>query len=193
MSYADLDPEFGNANISLEAKESDKTKKSASQGMPEKNLSAGIKDETPENSQGFFSRFLQSQKKDIAQNLISQAKEGSKSWYSKYLCNFSFLDEYFQVSQTEIAERLKNSFKPLSKHFIEIRPDFYGPFWIYTTLIFLIAACGSVTESTPKKNNFAPFIQTAAYLVSFIPYKIDLFPRIWASSHFRFFNESFRF
>lgn len=165
MNYTDLDPEFANASINLEVKESDKTKK-PTQVTSEITPSPVNKESASESSQGFFSRLLQSQKKDIAQNLISQAKEGSKSWYSKYLCNFSFLDEYFQVSQTEIAERLKNSLRPLSKYFIEVRPDFYGPFWIYTTLIFLIAACGSITDATQQKNNFAPFIQTAAYLVS---------------------------
>ena len=29
---------------------------------------------------------------------------------------------------------------------IQENPDIYGPIWIYTTLIFVIAAAGSITQ-----------------------------------------------
>jgi hypothetical protein len=61
----------------------------------------------------------------------------------------SFLQQYFEIDSDDVEKRVMNSFIPLNPNFLEVAqhsPDLYGPFWIYTTLIFVIAAAGSLTK-----------------------------------------------
>lgn len=69
---------------------------------------------------------------------------------------FSFLDKYketfgtyFNVELNDIQLKLKGSLIPLNKSFyqsIEIKADLYGPFWIFTTIIFLISLIGNFSS-----------------------------------------------
>jgi len=60
---------------------------------------------------------------------------------------------------------------PFNPKFFDIshkNPDLYGPFWIYTTLIFVIAASGSLTKyfnGASTDELFQNFIPTAASIV----------------------------
>lgn len=52
------------------------------------------------------------------------------------------------MSQTEVLERIKMSLIPIKRDFIEsikANPDFYGPFWILTTIIFMLGTAGNLS------------------------------------------------
>ena len=89
-------------------------------------------------------------KQEIASNLIdSVGLQVQKTWIDKMLCCLGFLRQYFAITSKEVRHRLIHSIIPFNSGFYEIcvkSPDLYGPFWIYTTLIFVIAACGSLSS-----------------------------------------------
>lgn len=60
-----------------------------------------------------------------------------------------FYQPFFDVTTEDVKTRIKASIDPRSKTFFDTirgRPDLYGPFWIYTTLIFALAACGNFSS-----------------------------------------------
>lgn len=61
----------------------------------------------------------------------------------------AFYEQWFQVSQEEVVERIKLNFMPFRAEFIEkarSNPDFYGPFWILTTIIFLLGSTSNLAR-----------------------------------------------
>jgi len=62
----------------------------------------------------------------------------------------AFYKQYFQVNETEVIQRVTTSVTiPYNSEFIDqIRPnpDFYGPLWIFTTLIFLLGSVGNLSN-----------------------------------------------
>jgi protein YIPF1/2 len=63
--------------------------------------------------------------------------------------SLQFYEKFFRVSQSDVIERVTLAFIPIKRDFIEkIRPnpDFYGPFWILTTLIFLLSSTGNLSR-----------------------------------------------
>jgi hypothetical protein len=60
---------------------------------------------------------------------------------------------------------------PFNPKFYDIshkKPDLYGPFWIYTSLIFVIAASGSLTkylENNTSQDYFQLYVPKAASMV----------------------------
>ena len=117
--------------------------------------------------------FMQNPGETIAKSVMDQASSQiSKSWYERFkCCNIDFLQVYFDITTDELAERLYNSVIPLNSKFYDIsqkNPDLYGPFWIYTTLIFVIAASGSLTKQLNGVSSdqfFQQFVPLAASLV----------------------------
>jgi hypothetical protein len=86
------------------------------------------------------------------------------------LCGFftvEYYQPYFNVQTTDVQERIKSSLNPLKPRFFELtqeNPDLYGPIWIYTTLVLVLAAAG----------NFAQFLhpnadKTVSYNYNFVP------------------------
>jgi len=86
------------------------------------------------------------------------------------LCGFFSVEYYqpfFNVTTLDVQERIKSSLNPLKPRFFELtqqNPDLYGPIWIYTTLVLVLAAAG----------NFAQFLhpntdKTVSYNYDFIP------------------------
>jgi hypothetical protein len=77
------------------------------------------------------------------------------------------------VTTADVRSRLLHSLVPFNPKFYEISektPDLYGPFWIYTTLIFVIAASGSLAkylQDIPTKNFFQQFVPIAAAIVTY--------------------------
>ena len=67
-------------------------------------------------------------------------------------CKFfrlEFYEQFFKATQEEVLERIKLSFFPLKPHFIDCirtNPDFYGPFWILTTIIFLLSSTSNLAR-----------------------------------------------
>lgn len=47
-----------------------------------------------------------------------------------------------------VKKRVMAAFNPYMEHFFELensyKPDLYGPFWVFTTLIFILAASGNL-------------------------------------------------
>jgi len=60
-----------------------------------------------------------------------------------HVWNIAYYSGYFNVDTKDVAMRITRSLLPFSTKFFESaddNPDLYGPFWIATTLIFVMAA-----------------------------------------------------
>jgi len=84
------------------------------------------------------------------------------------------MKDYFQVTTVDVIKRYFHALIPFNPNFHDISdksPDLYGPFWIYTTLIFIIAAAGSINQFLLDKPGngmfFSKFVPIAAGLVNF--------------------------
>jgi hypothetical protein len=76
------------------------------------------------------------------------------------------------------------------------KPDLYGPFWIYTTLIVVLAITGNLTryidmvvnedEGTFESNfNYVPVAATVIYLIGFgLPLVLKLLLKIFGTGFF---------
>lgn len=180
MKYENLDSEFENTNITIN--DSSVKVQSQAQVKPSNSPSTIISQSNPvsnsketektSSKEGIISSLFKSKKKEIAMGLISSAKDKSKNWYEKLICNFSYLDPYFKVDNQEIKRKLLQAFVPFSSSFVNENPDYYGPFWIYTTLIFLISAVSSlnsIINLSNNKENYVSFVENipkAAFFVS---------------------------
>lgn len=92
----------------------------------------------------------------------------------------------------EVKQRIINSFIFYNASFYEISsgaPDLYGPFWIYTTLIFVIAACGSLSKYFQGKTTtnffqeFVPVATTTIYGIGFgLPALIYILMKVFGSN-----------
>ena len=114
-------------------------------------------------------------------NLINKATENTKSSFlDNIMCNVSFLQSYFDIETDDIIKRLLASLIPCNKNFINIvekKPDLYGPFWIYTTLIFIIASAGSLTQyihGADQEDYFQKFIPIAGGVIYGIGFCLPL-------------------
>lgn len=71
-----------------------------------------------------------------------------------YICIFinifcRYYQPFFDIETTDVSKRIFYSLLPIKTNFLEIiqdNPDLYGPFWIYTSLIFAIAASGNISQ-----------------------------------------------
>ena len=119
-------------------------------------------------------------KTQISNDETKQPSEGpsktdnfTQTIIDKLLCIFGFIRPYFKVTYYDIKSRIIESFKPINNSFFNIandKPDLYGPFWIYTTLIYVMAAGGALSYYfTDYKNNyFQSFVPVAgSFLYSF--------------------------
>eukprot|EP01017_Pseudomicrothorax_dubius_P026179 TRINITY_DN2900_c0_g1_i12.p1 TRINITY_DN2900_c0_g1~~TRINITY_DN2900_c0_g1_i12.p1 ORF type:complete len:203 (+),score=43.08 TRINITY_DN2900_c0_g1_i12:166-774(+) len=74
------------------------------------------------------------------------------------VCGLFTLDYYkpfFNVTTSDVQERIKQAFIPNRPHFfptIQSNPDVYGPFWIYTSLIFMLAVASNLNYIVQKKS-----------------------------------------
>lgn len=96
--------------------------------------------------------------------------ESSSSYIDKLLCIFTFIRPYYKVTFNDIKLRIKRSFNPLKNDFMEIAdktPDLYGPFWIYTTLIYVLAAGGALSYyfTNSDNNYFQMFVPVASSIL----------------------------
>ena len=116
-------------------------------------------------------------KTQISSDDTKQSSEGSsktdnftQTIIDKLLCVFGFIRPYFQVTFNDIKTRIIQSFIPLNNLFFNTandKPDLYGPFWIYTTLIYVMAAGGALSYYfTDNKNNyFQSFVPVAGSIL----------------------------
>ena len=82
--------------------------------------------------------------------LISSSKEeSSNSVIKKVNERLRFIGKYFDVEQDDIKEKLLYSVIPFNTNFqrlAEKNPDLYGPFWIYSTIVFIVAVAGNLSN-----------------------------------------------
>jgi hypothetical protein len=60
-----------------------------------------------------------------------------------------YIGKYFNVELSDLKLKLKGALIPFNKSFyqsIEVNADLYGPFWTFTTIIFLIALIGNISS-----------------------------------------------
>jgi len=75
--------------------------------------------------------------------IASEDKKEEKK-YSFY--QIQYYQEFFNVDSSDVAIRCARSMWPFKNDFLDTvkhNPDFYGPFWVTTTLIFMMAASGN--------------------------------------------------
>lgn len=78
----------------------------------------------------------------------NETEEISMNTMAKINSSLSFIGKYFNVEISDILERLKGSVIPFNKSFYqtaEKNPDLYGPFWIYTTIVFAITVAANIS------------------------------------------------
>jgi hypothetical protein len=132
-------------------------------------------EEKPQNEQKEEKMETEGEKIEPMENQKeSEAKDGktTKSYIDKILCIFSFIRPYFKVTFNDIKTRIIKSFVPINNSFFDIaveRPDLYGPFWIYTTLIYVIAAGGALSYyfTNSVNNYFQAFVPVAGSILYF--------------------------
>ena len=105
-----------------------------------------------------------------SENKNETEKEYSSSYIDKLMCLFRFIKPYFKVTFNDIKSRIICSFKPIKNDFLELaenKPDLYGPFWIYTTLIYVIAAGGALSYyfTNSINNYFQMFVPVAGSIL----------------------------
>ncbi len=93
-------------------------------------------------------------KEDVAAGMMvrgnsNATEEVSNAVMSKINNNLQFVGKYFNVEVDDIKQKLIASVMPMNKSFHELaekNPDLYGPFWIYTTLVFLVTFSGNLSN-----------------------------------------------
>ena len=116
----------------------------------------------------------------------------NKTWIDKFFCCFVIFKKYFQITSQDFLLRFLNSLIPFNKKFqnlVKERPDLYGPIWIYTSLILIISATGSLTRTLQGNNNknffqeFVPIASAVIYGVGFgLPLLISFLMKIFGTS-----------
>ncbi|KAL2918096.1 hypothetical protein HK105_202510 [Polyrhizophydium stewartii] len=89
----------------------------------------------------------QQQPQQTQQGQQQQAPGGSSAFWT-----FEYWTQYFQIDTNDVANRILASVLP-TKSFPELlgnNPDFYGPFWIPTTVIFTLFATSTMAESIAR-------------------------------------------
>ena len=125
------------------------------------------------NSSPFENNQMETQPMDKVENTSEEEtkKEApSKSFLEKLLCVFNFIRPYFKITYNDIKTRIIKSFIPVKNDFLDIvseKPDLYGPFWIYTTLIYVIAAGGALSYyfTNAVNNYFQLFVPVAGSIL----------------------------
>jgi len=116
----------------------------------------------------------------------------NKTWIDKFFCCFTIFKKHFQITSQDFLLRLLNSLIPFNNKFqnlINERPDLYGPIWIYSSLILIISATGSLTRTLQGNNNknffqeFVPIAGGVIYGVGFgLPILIAFLMKIFGTS-----------
>jgi hypothetical protein len=125
--------EFQNIKINLNDHKSNSTGGEYDKGAKKEDLKYG----ELRKSNVSTSDDKEAQKGDIPQDeLLKRANR---------CCNCLHLDyyqEYFDVTTQEVLQRCLFSLIPVGDKLVQVigeKPDMYGPFWLYTTLLFLLA------------------------------------------------------
>lgn len=127
--------------------------------------------------------FSEKQQERVAHGLVQSAKEElSESWFKKYTCCHESLGRLFKINTSDFFQRFLCSFVPFNYKFHELvdeNPDAWGPIWIYTTIVFTVAASGSIQKYLGEsvgtsKGFFQKFIPISAGIVYGIGFFLPL-------------------
>lgn len=123
-------------------------------------------------------------------SLLEQGEAGAAAGSAGAASVFSvaYYRKYFDVRTKQVLGRLARAVDPRSAKFFtdeDGRPDLYGPFWISTTLIFLMAATGNfarylTSDDLEVHNDFSKVTVAASLLysvVTAVPVLVWLFLR----------------
>ena len=131
----------------------------------------------------------------------SKSKQEATNTYTNKIPGITTIRKYFDVELDEIKEKLKYSLMPYSPKFQQLaerNPDLYGPFWIFATLVYIVAVAGNISNyiDSTTKDDFRyefDFIPSSAFYVFLFFIFLDLWIRfrIPYSSHIN--NEVFPF
>ena len=83
---------------------------------------------------------------DNERNVTEEISKKTMVHLNKYL---EKIGKYFNVELSDLKMKLKGAIIPFNKSFyqsIEINSDLYGPFWILTSIIFLITVVGNFSS-----------------------------------------------
>ncbi|KAL6719848.1 hypothetical protein ACLMJK_001769 [Lecanora helva] len=72
----------------------------------------------------------------------------------RFLWTLSFYAQFFDVDTSEVLRRCSSSLYPRAP-FLDIldgNPDLYGPFWIATTLVFILFVTATISQYLSEKN-----------------------------------------
>lgn len=87
------------------------------------------------------------QQEEFKQSTFSE--QSSNNLINQITIRLEFIGNYFNVELEDIHKKLIQSIIPLKKEFhilAENKPDLYGPFWIYTTLIFIVVVSSNISS-----------------------------------------------
>ena len=100
------------------------------------------------------------------------------------------------MNTEEIKDRLVCSLIPFNKKFFTLykeKPDLYGPFWIYTTLIVILAIAGNfhralllpAGEKFKYNFNYVPIAATVIYGIGFgLPFALKIIMKFMGAGFF---------
>ena len=186
--------DFNNQTIEINAPEN----------ANKKNESSSVKKEdtvTPKNNKSINNTSLNNAvQRDVviinslnnSNNLQTSFETLNKTWIDKFFCCFKIFKRYFQLTSQDFLLRFLNSLIPFNNKFqnlIKANPDLYGPIWIYSSLILIISATGSLTRTLQGNNNknffqeFVPIAGVVIYGVGFgLPVLITFLMKIFGTS-----------
>ena len=86
----------------------------------------------------------------LRQKMISYIEEVPDNSFNRLDSDMDFYKKYFRVGESEVISRLKASVTlPPTEDFIERtdrKPDFYGPFWVLSTIVLLLGIVGNLSN-----------------------------------------------
>ena len=100
----------------------------------------------------FLKKMLEN-KEQLAINMITGNRNitevVSNALMTRVNDNLQFIGKYFNVELEDIQSKLLCAINPMNSNFHQLaekNPDLYGPFWIFTTLIFLVTFTGNMSN-----------------------------------------------
>lgn len=83
------------------------------------------------------------------------ATQSSSSSSKKFLWSLDFYAQFFDVDTSSVLNRCWAAVYPKA-NFLDVldgNPDLYGPFWIATTMVFILFIGGTISQYLAEKND----------------------------------------